>query len=276
MDELPNGAIVSRFPHGFDIMVEKLWTLGLQEGVEQRRQADDEDGGEEAIAVRLEQGRNALLVVLLTVGASSVLAVMLDGDAGAVYINKWAPLLMLGLLALLASTQAIRRCSLRFAFRGRFQRFALRLQVALLGGRHNVMEGWRSRISGLDLRTINGQSRAAGSESADPFRSSYTGDASEAQTAAAPEPAHTPRTALFSVEFWLIFCVMATVCGSNSATMVRQITHARARHIHTCSCRLLLLQAVCARVLLTVPSLSPLLRMLSLQSSTIVTPAAMS
>ena len=32
-------------------------------------------------------------------------------------------------------------------------------------------------------------------------------------------PAHTPRTALHSVEFWLVFCVMATVCGSNSATM---------------------------------------------------------
>ena len=36
---------------------------------------------------------------------------------------------------------------------------------------------------------------------------------------------HTPRTALFTVEFWMVFCVMATVCGSNSATMVGTLLH---------------------------------------------------
>jgi len=112
MGELPNGAILETlvpFSHSFSPSFAERRGDSLQDAVEQRRQADIHDGGEEAVARRLEQGRNALIAVLLTVGASSILAVMLDGDAGAVRVNEWAPLLMLGLLTLLVRTQAICR-----------------------------------------------------------------------------------------------------------------------------------------------------------------------
>ena len=164
------------------------WASFRMENEQQRRYADVQDGGDEAVARRLAHGIRTLLAILLVVGLCSVLAVVFDGDAAAVRVNEWGPLLMLSLLALL---------------------------VALLGGQRDLVEKywgiWSSDTGGAqgDLAVLLNKSSEAAS----------TASAAQAKPVAAAA-AHTPRTALVTIEFWLVFCVMATVCGSNSATMV--------------------------------------------------------
>jgi hypothetical protein len=79
------------------------WGSFRMDGADERRRDDAKDGGEQAVARRLDHGVKALLTVLLIVGASTVLAVSLDGKAAAIDVHAWAPLLMLcALTALLA------------------------------------------------------------------------------------------------------------------------------------------------------------------------------
>ena len=148
------------------------------------------DGGAAAIMLRLDQGVWTLLAVLVAVGLSSILAVVFDGDAAAVRVNEWAPLLMLALLGLL---------------------------VTLLGWPQDLVAGLRRKGSPPQTR----EAPAANQRAAPP---------KEPESVDAPSPAHTPRTALFTIEFWLVFGVMSTVCGSNSATGVRSPTFG----IHPC------------------------------------------
>lgn len=164
------------------------WASFRMENDEQRRYADVQDGGDEVITRRLGQGVRALLAVLFAVGLSSMLAVVFDGDTGAVHVNQWAPVVMLGCLGML---------------------------VMLLGGEHDLVERCRGR-------------RAADRDALALLRGKSSTPAASAvlqRPQVVPTTVHTPRTALFTMEFWLIFCVMATVCGSNSATMVCALLH---------------------------------------------------
>jgi MFS family permease len=174
------------------------WASFRMENDQQRRLADVQDGGDGAITRRLGQGVRALVAVLFAVGLSGMLAVVFDGDAGAVHVNQWAPLLMLGLLGLL---------------------------VALLGGEQDLVDRcwrWWKVDSDHDLAGLQDKSSTTAAVAA---------AAVTAATSAAQHPrlvaatVHTPRTALYTIEFWLVFCVMATVCGSNSATMVGILFH---------------------------------------------------
>ena len=164
------------------------WVSFRMENDEQRRYADVQDGGDAVITRRLSQGVKALLAVLFAVGLSSMLAVLFDGDTGAVHVNQWAPVLMLGCLGVL---------------------------VMVLGGEQDLAERCRGRqAADRDaLALLLGKS------------SSTAGAGVLQRSQAVPVTVHTPRTALFTIEFWLIFCVMGTVCGSNSATMVRVLVH---------------------------------------------------
>ena len=177
------------------------WASFRMQSDQQRRLADVQDGGDAAITRRLAQGVRALVAVLFAVGLSSMLAVVLDGDAGEVHVNQWAPLLMLALLGLL---------------------------VALLGGKHDLVDKcwrwWKVDID-RDLAGLQDKSSTAATVAA----AAVTAATSAAQRPRLVEATvHTPRTALYTIEFWLVFCVMATVCGSNSATMVSILFHVAA------------------------------------------------
>ena len=79
------------------------WASFRMEDEEQRAQADADDGGDEAITRRLEQGVRALLAVLFTVGVCSVIVAMNDGEEAAVRVDQWSPVLMLLVLGLLGA-----------------------------------------------------------------------------------------------------------------------------------------------------------------------------
>lgn len=164
------------------------WASFRMENEQQRRYADLQDGGDATITRRLSQGVLTLLAVLFAVGLSSVLAVVYDGDANAVRVNQWGPVLMLGLLGLL---------------------------IVRLGGEQDLVERCSWSADRDDLVGLLDKSSTTAAVAA---------AAVTATTAAVQNPTttivHTPRTALYTIEFWLVLCVMATVCGPNSATMV--------------------------------------------------------
>ena len=79
------------------------WASFRMEDEEQRARADADDGGDEAITRRLEQGVRALLALLFTVGVCSVIVAMNDGEEAAVRVDQCAPVLMLLVLGLLGA-----------------------------------------------------------------------------------------------------------------------------------------------------------------------------
>lgn len=152
----------------------------------ERRRADRADG-EHNIARRLNASSVGVLLVLIAVGLSSVLSVVTDGGATAVSVRMIAPIVVVLLFGMLV------------------------IGIAMLGLRQQVASDALSSPSAPLLAGDQQGSRAAGQSFPDVVSDQSAQDSKDAL--------HTPRSALSSVEFWLMWLVMTTVCGSNASTM---------------------------------------------------------
>jgi hypothetical protein len=183
-----NGGLVSYF-FLLAVALPSLTVLGAFSSfritdASERSRADRADG-ENTISRRLNASSVGVLLVLLAVGLSSVLDVAADGDATAVWVRMIAPIVVLVLFGIVV------------------------IGIALLGLRHQP-----AAATGL------------GSPSA-PLLAGFTGDQQGTRSYTdrhhgdrnSKDVVHTPQSALCAAEFWLMWLVMTTVCGSNASTM---------------------------------------------------------
>jgi MFS family permease len=184
-----NGGIVSYF-FLLAVALPPLTVLGALSSfritdASERNRADRADGEPSIISRRLNVSSAGVLIVLVAVGASSVLVVAADGDEAAIWIRMAAPIVILALV------------------------FALVLSIILLRPRPTTNDRW-----------------PGGGYPSSPSRPLLAAGADEPEELAEGVVVgggkvleHTPHSALRSAEFWLMWLVMTTVCGSNASTM---------------------------------------------------------
>ena len=150
----------------------------------ERNRADRADG-KTTIARRLNASSVGVLLVLLAVGLSSVVDVAADGDATAIWVRMIAPIVVLVLFGLLVTGIALP---------------GLRQQTTAATG-------------------VGGPSAPLLPDNSDDQQGLRPYTDRRLSDRGSTDALHTPKSALRALEFWLMWLVMTTVCGSNASTM---------------------------------------------------------